>query len=383
MNRDKELQLIEAALAIGRAKEVPLQDEEALIPTAEYIDPERFDRERQALFRRSLNVVGLSTSIPSPGDFASVDVVGTPAIVVRGEDGVARALLNVCRHRGAKVELRAHGRCKNFVCPYHAWTYCTDGRLQHARHPEGFPSLDVQNTALAELACREAAGLIWVCPDPAVSELELDAPTIQILEELEGLLGPKPTAFATAAHTWRTNWKLVTEGGLESYHFRIAHRNTIASLFGDTDSSYELIGNHVRSVVPRRSLIELEDLPREQWHLREHANILYTLHPNAMLLVQNTHVELIIATPIAVDQTRIEMTTLGRDPGERGYSDRAREFLQRNHDFTVRTLTEDFELAEQIQAGIKTGANEYFRFGRFEGALTRWHRRIDQMLAAG
>ena len=78
----------------------------------------------------SLSIRELAT----PGAFRTMDVVGAPVILVRDDAGRARAFLNVCRHRGATVELREHGQCKRFVCPYHAWTYRTDGGLDHVRH---------------------------------------------------------------------------------------------------------------------------------------------------------------------------------------------------------------------------------------------------------
>ncbi len=376
MDREVELQLIANALARAQRGGPALDDDEAFVATAEYTDPDRFAQEQARIFRPALNVAGLSSAVREPGDFFTVQVADTPALVVRGDDGRLRAFVNVCRHRGATVEGRAAGRCRNFVCPYHAWTYRTDGGLQHVRHPEGFPSLRVAETSLVELSCREAAGLVFVCPDPAVRDLDFDAPTRRLLGELEGVLGPSPTAFTTKRRTWAANWKLITDGGLESYHFRIAHRDTIASKFEDTTSAYAFIGEHVRSVLPRRTLVGLAAVPREQWRLRDHANLVYTIDPNAMLLVQDTHFELIVSTPLAVDRTRIDLTTVGRAPGPGGYGDKARAFLQGNHDFTVRTLDEDFELAEQIQAGLASGANAQFRFGRFEGALTQWHRRL-------
>ncbi|MEM9458856.1 MAG: SRPBCC family protein [Myxococcota bacterium] len=380
MHRDQELTLIERSLAVLAAPGVAAPDDEAQIPVGQYVDPTQFDREVQRIFRPALNVVALSSAVAQPGDFITADVMGTPVLVVRGDDGTARAFINVCRHRGATVEGRASGRCKAFVCPYHAWTYGTDGRLRHVRHPEGFPSLRGVDTTLVPLCCLEGAGLLWVCPDPAASHLEFDPDTQRLIAELEGLLGPQPTAFATHVRDWNANWKLVTDGGLESYHFRIAHRDTIAPFFTDTASTYEFIGDHIRSVLPRRSLAELVDRPRETWRLREHANVLYTLHPNAMLLVQDSHFELILSTPLDPGRTRIAVSTVGRPPGPDGYGERARAFLQRNHALTCATLAEDFVLAEQIQAGLHTGANEHFRLGRFEGALRQWHRRLDARL---
>ena len=379
MNRERELELIRKTLEVVRAKGPYMDREETLIPVDNYRGEARFARE-QALFRRSLNIVGLSSAVAGPGDFITTRVAGAPVLVVRGDDGKVRAFLNVCRHRGATVELRDRGRCKAFVCPYHAWTYRTDGALAHVRHREGFPTLDADQSSLVALSCLERGGLLWVCPDPAVVHEDLDTPTQQIADELEGLLGPDPTVFATQDRQWRANWKLVVDGGIESYHFRIAHRDTISKLFGDTDSHYELIGDHVLSILPRRSIVELADVPESDWKLRQHAQLLYTVAPNAVFLVQQSHVEMILSEPVAVDRTRIRLQTIGRAPGPDGYSDKARAFLQGNHDFTVKTLTEDFELAEQIQAGMHTGANTHYRFGRFEGALSRWHERLDARL---
>lgn len=380
MNRERELELTRKTLEVVRARGPYMDHEETSIPVANYQDAARFERER-ALFARSLNIVGLSTDVAAPGDFITTQLAGRPVLVARGNDGEVRAFLNVCRHRGATVELRDRGRCKAFVCPYHAWTYRTDGTLAHVRHREGFPTLNAAESSLVRLSCLERGGLVWVCPDPTVVHDELDAPTKQIVDELEGLLGHEPTVFATQDRQWHANWKLIVDGGIESYHFRIAHRDTISKLFGDTDSHYELIGDHVRSILPRRSIVGLADVPESQWRLREHAQLLYTVAPNAVFLVQQTHVEMLLSDPLAVDRTRIRLHTIGRAPGPDGYSDKARAFLQGNHDFTVTTLTEDFELAEQIQAGINTGANTHYRFGRFEGALSQWHQRLDARLA--
>ncbi len=80
---------------------------------------------------------------------------------------------------------------------------------------------------------------------------------------------------------WRANWKLFVEGGIESYHFKIAHRETTASLFTDTRSTYEVYDGHLCSVLPKSTLSDLADRPESEWRLAEHANILYTINPNA------------------------------------------------------------------------------------------------------
>jgi len=383
MEREKQIALLSECIELAEGKQPFMSDEETLIPVAEYLDQARFEEERELLFRRSMNVLALSSQIASPGDFITRDLVGTPVILVRGEDGTAKAFVNVCRHRGATVELREHGSCRRFVCPYHAWTYETDGSLAAVRHREGFPTLDLESTSLVPLASFEAGGFIWVCPDPSAPAQGPDQATRAVISELESFGSAETSVFASDARSWNANWKLIVDGGLESYHFRIAHRNTIGSFFTDNTSTFELIGDHVRSVLPRVSVLELRNQPESDWNIREHTHLLYAISPNASILVQERHFELILTNPVSVDQTRIEIMTIAPQPGADGYSEKARAFLVANHAFTRKTLDEDFVIAEQIQRGMRSGANELFRFARFEGALSQWHRRLEQRLGRG
>lgn len=375
MDRARQKALLNSCLGPTRERRPPLGPEEVHVPVSVYLDEDRFAAER-ALQRRSLNLVAHSSEVPGAGRFVSLSVGGTPVLVVRGDDGVVRAFLNVCRHRGATVERRERGQCKRFVCPYHAWSYDTDGSLAKVRHRQGFPSVDEASLSLTALACEEVGPFIWVCPTPGLQPT-LDDDARALVHEIEAL-GLGGLAVCVREHrVWRANWKLLVEGGLESYHFKIAHRDTIGSLFADTTSTFEEHGDHVRSVLPRSTITSLTpESDDADWQLVKHANVLYTFSPNASVLAQDGHYAMILMAPQGVDETRIDLLTVGRPirEGERG--DRVRGFLEANHRFTVKTLEEDFALAEEIQAGLRTGANEVLRFGRFEDALTAWHARL-------
>ena len=65
-------------------------------PVTNYTDQQRLVRERLALFERLPLLVGLSCQIANPGDYLTCDHTGVPQLIVRGEDGVVRAFMNVC-----------------------------------------------------------------------------------------------------------------------------------------------------------------------------------------------------------------------------------------------------------------------------------------------
>jgi len=125
-------------------------------------------------------------------------------------------------------------------------------------------------------------------------------------------------------------------------------------------------------------LTELLEKPRDEWPIREHTNVLYTLMPTNQLLVQSDHIVWIRMDPRAMDQTRLWITTL--IPKEQMVPERE-SYWRANHDFTIRTLNEDFELGEGIQRALASGANTELRFGRFEGALARFNQQVEALLA--
>jgi benzoate/toluate 1,2-dioxygenase alpha subunit len=73
--------------------------------------------------------------------------------VVRHTDGSVRAMMNRCAHKGSRLVSAPCGNTgKFFRCPYHAWTFKTDGSLLAIPLKTGY-----ENTALHE--CDVAKGL--------------------------------------------------------------------------------------------------------------------------------------------------------------------------------------------------------------------------------
>ena len=66
-------------------------------------DPELFELEMRYIYERSWVFVGHAAQLPRPHDFLTGVIGRTPIITQRGADGVVRAFLNHCSHRGALV----------------------------------------------------------------------------------------------------------------------------------------------------------------------------------------------------------------------------------------------------------------------------------------
>ncbi|MDE0175937.1 MAG: Rieske 2Fe-2S domain-containing protein [Defluviicoccus sp.] len=382
MDRSTEIELLEELAGLREARAFYLDDSVAASPVARYTCPDRFAREREALFRRLPAIVAHASELSAPDAFLTRRSCGLPLLLTRDGEGAVHAFLNVCRHRGTRLVEAESGCRKRFVCPYHGWTFGNRGALETVTHGEaGFPGIDRGALGLKRLGCAEALGWIWIAAgtdDPpdidgflaglAADFAWLDAGSLKIVHE--------DTEERAA------NWKILVEGGIEAYHFRIAHKDSIGAYFQDNLSSYRTFGRHIRSILPRTRFDDMIAKPRESWSLRRAANLVYTVFPSAQLLVQEDHVVWIQAQPLAPDRTRLRIATLA--PADFDPSDtEAALHWRRNHDITVATLAEDFAIGESIQGGLSSGANEELRFGRFEGALDRFNRTVEREIGAG
>lgn len=194
------------------------------LPAECYTSEEFFELEKQALFFREWLCVGHHSSIPDTGDYFTLTIADEPLVIVRGDDGVVRALSSICQHRGHPVAVDS-GNCSQFRCPYHWWSYSLDGSLVAApemRHTIGLPELRAE-VRLPALKVELWHGLIFVNFDPDAEPL---APRLWRLDqELAGFamedLVATPAEDA-GARPW--NWKLHHENALEPYHTQFVHR---------------------------------------------------------------------------------------------------------------------------------------------------------------
>lgn len=202
---------------------VPFNQAHAM-PKSIYTSAEFLAQEQKHIFGHDWLSAGRADALPNPGDYLTMEIAGEPIIVLRDRDGTLRAMSNVCRHRMSTL-LEGRGNTRTIVCPYHAWTYNLDGSLRGAPAMtlnEGFCKDQI---ALPKIRCQEWLGWIMVSLNP-------DAPDpYEQLKDVENLVGYLDMASYRETFReefrWATNWKVLAENFMESYHLPVCHAGTI------------------------------------------------------------------------------------------------------------------------------------------------------------
>ena len=97
-----------------------------------YTDAEIFALDLEQIFYRDWLFVAHTAELPETGSYLTVQIGAYPVVLTRAADGLIRAFVNSCRHRGARVCPEAAGKAAKLVCPYHQWTYQLDGQIGRA-----------------------------------------------------------------------------------------------------------------------------------------------------------------------------------------------------------------------------------------------------------
>jgi phenylpropionate dioxygenase-like ring-hydroxylating dioxygenase large terminal subunit len=194
------------------------------MPKSVYTSPDFAALEQEHIFAKDWLCAGRADTLKNPGDYLTMDIAGEPVIVLRDRDGTLRAMSNVCRHRMSTL-LEGRGNTRAIVCPYHAWTYNLDGSLRGApamMHNEAFCKDKVN---LPQVRCVDWLGWIMVTLTP---DAPLPQDRLKGVEDLVGYLdmGSYVETFREEHH-WDTNWKVLAENFMESYHLPVCHAGTI------------------------------------------------------------------------------------------------------------------------------------------------------------
>ena len=386
----------------------PLFDPEQLVTedkvhSAIYTSEEIFELEMERIFHSSWIYLGHHSEIPNPGDYQVRQIGRQSVIMVRGDDGQVRALMNHCRHRGMAICEAEGGNEKFFRCWYHGWVYATDGSLKDVPKENGYSSsFDKADFALAEAPwSQDYRGFHFVSlADPGIDfddylgnakayiDPFLDASPVGEIEALAGVHRTK----------YYGNWKFV---GMDGYHPHFTHKSVLdmwakreganlgATHRGDpfADDSGNLtrdMGNghvmldfypgrerhfepYLEGLVSKPSGVEYV-AAMEEFHGKEKAReqLIWAGDPHAGIYpnMQLINIQIRIIRPISVNETEVLMfPTLLKGAPEEVNSTR----LRHHESFYGPAGTgapDDAELFERNQVGLNSTVTPWIFLGR-------------------
>ena len=203
----------------------------SIIPDWVYTDETVYHREVERIFHgRTWNFVALECEIENPGDFVRSNVGPTPVVVARAEDGTIHVFENRCAHRAAEFCRDLSGNAKEFVCPYHQWSYDLKGNLVGVPFrrgvdgkggmPKDFKPAD---HGLKQLTVTTHRGVVFASYAEDMESFP-DYLGPEVLREFEATFdGRKPKLLGHYRHSLPGNWKLYHENLKDPYHATLLH----------------------------------------------------------------------------------------------------------------------------------------------------------------
>ena len=190
-----------------------------------YLDQNIYEKEKSDILYRSWCYVGHTSQIENTGDYLTTEIADESLIIIRAEGGELKGFYNVCRHRAHRL-LKNNGNVRSITCPYHAWNYSIDGKLNHAKNANKMKGFKISDYCLSSFQVIDICNFIFVNLDDSAQHLGEQAEGFE--EDLKEKVPFLDRLYAQPAEkerpsVIRANWKIVVDNYLECYHCTKAH----------------------------------------------------------------------------------------------------------------------------------------------------------------
>ena len=357
------------------------------LPGWTYFSPSLFEVEAEKLFRQHWQLVCHESDVANKGLFITFDLVNERALIIKGKDGIIRAFLNLCRHRGSRVVAEERGICKSaMVCPFHGWSFNLDGSLRGISQSQSFPNLDPREWGLKPIECEIWQGFIFIRfklgDQPSISKIMAPYEKLVKDHQLEKLVSSQPPSLSDC---WTVNWKAMRDVDNEAYHVPMAHPG-LQDLYGKDYKDYEIIGDTTLnigtfnsapssrwSVKLYRKMIDnlpkpLSSLPKAWVYISIFPNQVISLYPDSVIFYQDI--------PISVNTSRQRYAVYAR-PNEDRVTRVARKLSGR---IDAITAIEDMQLMQWSYEAMQSSAFDGLMLSDLESGVGQYHSWLKKRL---
>ena len=314
--------------------------------------------ENRLIFRKDWVCPGLVAEIPNQGDYLTFSIAGEPIFCIRNKLGEVKSYSNVCRHRMMQL-LEGSGTTARVVCPYHAWSYDLNGQLIGAGHMEQSNGFDKKDICLPEIRTEIWNGWIYVTLNPDAESVEKSLASLN--EVVARYQMEKYIPVINESHTWKTNWKLVTENFMEGYHLPVAHKATVGAWFALDDTVFP---KKTYDSFTYQTFTKTGDAVYGQAHPDNTAltgewrntSVLPTVFPSHMYVLAPDHLWYLSLRPKGVGEVdiRFGVAIAPEVDAMLSFADERSEWIGSLMTFFEHVNTEDRKVVEGIYAGSRS-----------------------------
>ncbi|HXG13361.1 MAG TPA: SRPBCC family protein [Gemmataceae bacterium] len=347
------------------------------IPSSWYFDPEIYALECRTVFGNTWQAAGRLDQVAAPGCYFTADIAGEPILVVRDQEGVLRAFVNVCRHRAARVLEQPEGKATRLRCRYHGWTYDLAGRLRGTPEFDGVADFRREDHGLPALAADIWGPLVWVhLGRPAAPLAEYLAP---LPERMAGLGLAALRFVERREYQLACNWKVFVDNYLDGgYHVNTVHPG-LAGVLDYSQYRTEIAGHTAVQISPLRAA-ESGGADDSVSRVRTGDTAYYWwIYPNFMINIYQGVMDTNLVLPLGPDRCRVVFDFyFAQTEGPE-----AQRFIAESIAVGHQIQLEDIGICEEVQRGLASRSFDTGRFSvRREAAGYHFHRLLARQLQA-
>ena len=321
--------------------------------------------ERKKIFEDKWVVIGVASSVPNKGDAKPFNLLDLPIIILRDKKDKIRVFHNVCSHRGYKI-LQKPCNIKNTIrCPYHSWSYNTDGKLIATPHIGGMNKHHAKNFNKSASGLKEIRSAVWldlILINISNNEIPFEKYIKPLSDRWSKFWQQKDRKLISHSNDFgyfqlkaNCNWKFAIENYCESYHLPWVHPSL--NSYSNIEDHYHIqglpnrfAGQGTTVYNPRLKGKEkfpcFPNWPKDKEHIAEYV----ALFPNVMLGIHKDHYYAYWLEPVNHKYT-IEHMEIYYVGDKAANSKKFKSIRKQNHKLWKGVQSEDVHIIEGMQEG--------------------------------